>query len=305
MPEFVAYCNGQWIPASRLAVPYYDAGFVLGATVTEQLRTFRGEIYCLDEHLERLNRSLEIASINLGSMGRDLPGVAREVARRNFERIERGDDLGIGIFATPGPYATLDDGVSRDPRVAVYPYRLPFSLWAEHYRSGLALVISSVMQIPSQSLPPELKCRSRMHYYLADLEAQRQAPGARPVLIDAHGCVTETPTANVLAYRMDEGVISPPQGEILSGISLMTTRRLAEQNQIPFVERRIGADELAAADEVMLTGTSVCILPVVSCGGQEIGAGVPGPVFHQLLDAWCQHARLDIVAQAERFSRRR
>lgn len=305
MPEFVAYCSGQWIPASRLAVPYDDAGFVLGATVTEQLRTFKGEIFCLDEHLQRLNESLQIASIDIGSTWRDLPGVTREVARRNFERIERGDDLGIGIFATPGSYATLDDGVSRGPCIAVYPYRLPFSLWAEHYRGGLSLQISSVAQIPSRSLPPALKCRSRMHYYLADREAQRRMPGARPVLLDEHGFVTETPTANVLAYRVDEGLVSPPHEEILPGISLMTTRRLAERHGIRFVERRIGAEGLATADEVLITGTSICILPVVRCGDQKIGGGVPGAVFDRLLDAWCQHVGLDIAAQAEHFSRRR
>ena len=38
----LAYANGNWIPGSELAVAVDDVGFLLGATITERLRTFRG-----------------------------------------------------------------------------------------------------------------------------------------------------------------------------------------------------------------------------------------------------------------------
>jgi branched-subunit amino acid aminotransferase/4-amino-4-deoxychorismate lyase len=46
---------------------------------------------------------------------------------------------------------------------------------------------------------------------------------------------------------------------------------------VPFMRRRIAADELRLADEVMLASTSVCVLPVVECDGRPIGDGAPGP----------------------------
>ena len=60
MEEPQAYLNGRFIPASRLAISPTDAGFVLGATVAEQLRAFAGKLFRLDDHLARLEQSLEI-----------------------------------------------------------------------------------------------------------------------------------------------------------------------------------------------------------------------------------------------------
>ena len=40
-----------------------DVGFILGATVAEQLRTFAGQIFHLDDHLARLAQSLEIVGL--------------------------------------------------------------------------------------------------------------------------------------------------------------------------------------------------------------------------------------------------
>ena len=60
MVEPQAYFNGDWMPASLMAVSVTDAGFVLGATVTEQLRTFSRRIFRLEDHLDRLEHSLHI-----------------------------------------------------------------------------------------------------------------------------------------------------------------------------------------------------------------------------------------------------
>ncbi len=49
--EPLAYLNGALIPASQAVLPVYDTGFVQGATVTEQLRTFGGELFRVPEHL--------------------------------------------------------------------------------------------------------------------------------------------------------------------------------------------------------------------------------------------------------------
>ncbi|MCI0331948.1 MAG: branched-chain amino acid aminotransferase, partial [Planctomycetes bacterium] len=58
-----AYLNGRWIPDTELAIGVDDLGFLVGATVTERLRTFRGQVFRLDEHLSRLRHSLEIVRL--------------------------------------------------------------------------------------------------------------------------------------------------------------------------------------------------------------------------------------------------
>jgi branched-subunit amino acid aminotransferase/4-amino-4-deoxychorismate lyase len=150
-------------------------------------------------------------------------------------------------------------------------------------------------------LPRELKCRSRMHYFLADQQARAVDPQARALLLDDDGSVLEATTANVLVYRKSSGLLSPPRSRILPGISVAATHELADALGICQHEADMQIADVHSADEVLLTSTSTCILPVVRLNGQRIGEGAPGPIYRQLLAAWRQLAGLDIADQARQF----
>jgi branched-subunit amino acid aminotransferase/4-amino-4-deoxychorismate lyase len=143
-----------------------------------------------------------------------------------------------------------------------------------------------------------------MHYYLADRQAAQQHPGSRALLLDFEGNVTEASTANLLIYRKEEGLISPPSSKILPGISLMELAELAKKLEIPFVERNFTPVEVAEADEAMLSSTPFCAIPCTKLDGRSIAQGRPGEVFARLLAAWNEQAGLDIADQAERFCAR-
>jgi branched-subunit amino acid aminotransferase/4-amino-4-deoxychorismate lyase len=298
-----AYLQGKLIPADALAVPVYDAGFVQGTTVAEQLRTFGGQLFRLEAHLDRFERSLEIAGVHLPFSREQLAAMADDLAARNHPLLAAGDDLGLCLFATPGPYAAMAPAAAGGPLVALHTYPLPFSLFAEKYTAGESLVAPQVPQIAANVLPRELKCRSRMHYFLADQQARQADPRARALLLDEDGCVLEATTANVLIVR-DGELVSPPRKRILHGISLETTCELAQQEGIHCEERELRIDDVLAADEVLLTSTSTCILPVLRVNGRPIGGGVIGPVYRQLLAAWCDLTKVDIALQAARWRNR-
>ena len=304
MPAPIAFHNGRFLPANELALPVFDAGFVLGVTIAEQLRTFGGELFRLPEHLRRFQRSLEIIGLELPHDVEQLASAARRLVAENHPLLAAGDDLGLCLFATPGAYPTMAPAGAGEPTVAMHTYPVPYQLCADTYRQGQRLIASSVPQIPAASLPRELKCRSRMHYFLADQEAARREPSARALMLDSDGCVLESTTANVLIYRRDEGLVSPPRERILPGISVAATLEIASDLGIPHVHREISVDEFAAADEAFVTSTSVCILPVVGLNGEPIGSGQPGTRFQQLLTGWSQLVGVDIAEQAERFASR-
>ncbi len=301
----LAYLNGQFLPAEHLAISVIDAGFVLGATVSEQLRTFGGRLFRLESHLDRLWRSLEVVGIDPGLGRRQLADVAWELAGHNHRLLEPGDDLGLGILVTPGPYLGYSgQPMDVQPTVCLHTYPLAFWLWADKYRQGQALWVSTVRQVDHACWPPWLKCRSRMHYYLADQEAAHKDPGARAVLLDREGFVTETSTANLVIYRAEEGLLSPPRERILPGISLEVLFQLAHWLGIRTGFRPLRPEEVASADEIMITSTPFCVLPVTRLQGQPVGAGHPGPIYQKLLQAWSQEVGVDIVGQAEQFARR-
>jgi branched-chain amino acid aminotransferase len=301
MPEPVAYLNGQFLPAHQAALSIDDAGFVLGATVTEQLRTFHGQLFRAARHIERLRHSLDICGIeppiDIAEFGR----VANELATRNHPLLTPGDDLGLVIFVTPGAYPALA-GRETPPTVGLHTFPLAFNRWARAYRKGAALATTSVQQVPPRCWPAELKCRSRMHYYLADKEANAKEPGARAVLLDTAGHVVETSTANIVIYRSNTGLVSPPRTAVLPGVSLEVVFELATNLGVSCIEREFGVPEVATADEVLLSSTPNCLLPVTRFNSRAIGDGKPGPLFTRLLTAWSEMAGVEIAEQAERFS---
>ena len=304
MNEPIAFLNGQWIPASEAAVPVGDAGFVLGATVTEQVRTFAGRLFHLDDHLGRLERSLQIVGVDPGMTLDELADVARELTAQNHRLLAPGDDLGLSIFITPGAYAAYSPPSPPRPTVCLHTYPLPFRLWAAKYRTGQALVTANIRQVPPQAWPPDLKCRSRMHYYLADRDAAQVESDARALLLDENGFVTETSTANLLIFRSSEGLLSPPGDKILHGISLAVLMEMARRLDISVAERDLTPEDVASADEVLIGSTPLCVLPVTRFNGRPIGDGKPGDAFRRLLAAWNELVGLDLAAQAEQFANR-
>jgi branched-chain amino acid aminotransferase len=299
----LSWLNGELIPAEQLSVSVVDAGFVQGATISEQLRTFSGRLFQLDEHMERLDHSLQIVGINNVNVAA-LRSAATTLAAHNYSLLQAGDDLGFTLFVTPGASAAVTSANQPDATVAMHTAPIAFHRWSETYSLGEALVVSRIRQVPANCWPAELKCRSRMHYFLADREVARMQPGARAMLLDQEGFVAEASTASVVLYRADEGLVAPMQEKVLPSVSVGVLKSLARELDVGFCHRDLTVDDVISADEVFLSSTSPCLLPVVTVDGEQIGSGVPGQIFHRMITAWSRLVDLDIVAQATRFTNR-
>ena len=300
MAEPLAYLNGRMIPAAEASLPIFDAGVALGAAVTEIARTFHHQPFRLADHLDRLFRSLRYARLESAFSPEELTAITRDLIAHNAQFLGEGEDLGINHFVTAGEvrsYARLiGRPIRTTPTVVILTFPLPFELYADKMRAGVHLVTPSVRQIPPECLDPRLKCRSRMHYYLADREAQLVDPAASALLLDLAGRVTETSTANFLMVERGT-IVSPPAAHTLAGISRQTVIELAAQLGIPFVERELWLFDALNADEAFLTSTPYCLMPVSRINGQIIGDGKPGPIFRRLLEAWSHLVGLDIMQQ--------
>jgi branched-subunit amino acid aminotransferase/4-amino-4-deoxychorismate lyase len=298
MDQGQAYFNGRWLEAGELSLPIDDLGVTLGVTVVERLRSLNHAPFRLDGHIRRLRRSLEIVGWD-GRLADEVQAAIESFVARNAGMMTPGDDWAIVAFVTPGK--TVD---AARPTVCVHGFPLPFANWAHQFAEGVRVCITDVRQTPADCWPPELKCRSRMHYYLADREAARRYPGSRALLLDQRGYIGEASTANVVCYFKNCGLVIPRQEGVLPGISQECLFELADELGISRQEDDITPQQLQTADEAFLTSTSVCILPVVKVDDQAIGSGAPGPVFQQLLAAWSNRVGLDVAKHAKSFSDR-
>lgn len=305
MTQAIAFDSGEFLPAERLSIPVYDSGFMLGATISDQLRTFGGKLFAVERHLARLQRSLHILGLDPGLSTQQIAEAATEVSRHNHDLLANGDDLACAVLISPGANTAMAPPREDRPRVRIHTYPLPFSQWHRNYEDGVALSVPAVRQTPANCWPPELKCRSRMHYYLADRQAKAIDPSSRAIMLDQEGYVLEATTANVLLFHESEGIISPPLEDILHGVSLNTLEQLARQLSIPFRYRRIQLEELEKATEIFLCSTSPCVWPVAKLNGKSIGRLGSDTVAGKLLDAWSALVGINISKQVLEFSNRK
>ncbi len=305
MTTAIAFDSGVFLPAEQLTIPVYDSGYMMGATITDQLRTFGGKLFEVDRHLARLQRSLDILGLDPGLSQQQIADAAVRVSEHNHALLAPGDDLACAILISPGANAAMAPPGEDRPRVRIHTYPLPFSSWYRNYETGVALSIPAIRQTPANCWPPELKCRSRMHYYLADRQAKEIDPNSRAIMLDQEGFVLEATTANLLFYHESEGIVSPPLEDILHGVSLNVIQRLAKQLSIPFHFRRILPDELGHATEVFLCSTSPCVWPVAKVDGKAVGNLGKETLARKLLDAWSEFVGINVEQQAVEFSTRK
>ena len=308
MTEPLAYLNHQLIPYSQAHLKVYDAGVVLGATVTEMVRTFHQRLFRLEEHLDRLTRSLRYVRFDLGVERTTFQQRLEELVNHNASLLAPAEELGLVVFVTAGEYRTYagSSGAAAQaiPTVCAHTFSLPCELWAGGMQQGAHVVTPAIRHVPPQCYDPKMKYRSRMHYYLAEQEARQVDPAAMPLLLDLDGNVTETSGANFLIVEQGQ-IVSPTLRNILPGISRQTIIDLAADLPIPFVERDFQVYNVINADEAFVCTTPYCMMPVTQINGLKIGNGNPGPVFQAVLQAWSEHVGLDIQEQIEQQALRR
>lgn len=298
----IAWQNGEFLPRSDLRVSPGDAGFVLGATVTEQLRTIRGELFLPEAHAERLAGSLAVVGIQPEQSLDEIFAAAKKIAAHNHALLTAttspaAADLGMVIFVTPGDLASQHEGHAGRPSTTIHTFPLATKLWAAAYTTGVSLRCVSIEQVPASCWPVAAKVRSRLHYFLAEQEAAALESGARPLLAYADGRISETSTAN-LAIVCGKTIVTPPTTDALGGTSLRFLEQLAEQADLSWQARSLQRDELLQADEILLTSTPWCLQAAVRLDGITIGDGTPGPCYWRLLQAWSKAVGLDIAGQA-------
>src|SRR5262245_35040851 len=100
MPDPLAYLNGQFVRQATLSIHISDAGYFFGATATDFVRTFRGRLFRLDDHIERFRQSCELCRIPMTTSNADLKAAAERLVESNWRSSTA--ELALIMFATPG-----------------------------------------------------------------------------------------------------------------------------------------------------------------------------------------------------------
>lgn len=292
----LAYLNGRFLPFAEAALPLHDAGFVSGATVVDNARTFRHKLFRWSDHLARFRRDCDACFVPLEVTDAQLTAAAEELVAHNAKLLPPSGELQLVTFATPGPLGFyLGESTNGPPTLGMVTYPLPFARYRRFFTEGVTLATVGYQPVDRQAiLSPLTKHRSRMVWWKADALARRppHPPNAIALLTDGPGgTVTEASIANFLCV-IDSAVYLPPRDRYLDGISLRVTTGLCE---VPVVHAPLPLSRVPEMEEAMLTGTGFCLAGVRQIDG--IPLPWPGPVFRQLLAAWSDLVGIDIEKQ--------
>ena len=268
-----AWMNGRFLPFHEAALPLHDAGFVSGATVVDNARTYSKKLFRWADHLARFRRDCETCFVPLEAADRELTEAAETLIAANAA----GGELQVVTFATPGSFGFYTGEGNGPPTLGMVTYPVPVARFRPFFTEGAVLV-----PVPAGSFLPTVKHRSRMNWHVADHIARQHSgvPHALAISVDDRG-PAETSIANLLAV-VDGEIVSPPRERILDGISLKVTRELCAQLGLPFREGVIAR----SCTEMMIVGTGFGIAGVSRIG--EVQLDWPGPVYRNLRSAWCE-----------------
>jgi branched-chain amino acid aminotransferase len=307
MAQRVVYFNGQYVPEREARVSIFDSALMYGDMAFEMTRTFHHKPFKLREHLQRLYGSLKLIEIDCGLTLAEMERITCETLERNLATEPPDMDWQVMHDVSRGPldlYASVfPSGIRPTVSINCWPLITHMGKFAPSYDSGVNVVVPAQPTIPAHIVDMKAKTRSRLHYLMAILQAQRMGPGAWPVLLDPDGYLAEGPGWNI--FLVNNGtVFTPEPRNILLGVSRATILELAQELGIPVRETNLGRYEALQAEEIFCTATTYSLVHAATFEGQRVGDGKPGPFFLQLMEAWKQKVGVDFVAQAKDYAQR-
>ncbi len=281
------YLDGKFVDEADAKVSVFDHGLLYGDGVFEGIRIYDGNIFRLEEHLERLEYSAKAIMLKLPMSRQELSEATCESCRQNNLQngyirlvVTRGvGDLGLAPWLCAKPSVFIIAS-----KISLYPQ--------EHYDNGLAIVTVPTRRINPAALPPTIKSLNYLNNILGKIEA-KQFGALEAIMLNDQGFIAECTADNI--FTVHKGEILTPQASqgALKGITRGTIFDIAQELNVPIREVNMTRYDVWVADECFLTGTGAEVIPVTKLDGREIGAGKPGPITQQVLESFRRRVRTE------------
>ncbi|MEW5787076.1 MAG: D-amino acid aminotransferase [Pseudomonadota bacterium] len=270
--EPTVYLNGCFLPLAEARIPVMDRGFLFGDGVYEVIPVYDRRPFRLDEHLDRLQASLD--GIRLANPHTRAQWTAL------VEQICCGvdwNDVGVYLQVTRGP----------GPRDHAFPkvvsptvFLMPLELTAP----GAELVAQGVAAITAEDTR-WARCDIKATSLLANVLLRQLSvdAGCAETLLVRDGWLMEGAASSVFLVR-DGVILAPPKSPlILPGVTYDVVLELAAAEGVPTRVAPVPQTALVDADEVWLTSSTKEILAVTTLDGRAVGDGRPGPLYRRLM----------------------
>jgi branched-chain amino acid aminotransferase len=243
--------------------------------------TTRGPaIFRLQEHLDRLYHSALIG-------GFKIPFPKDEIRQAIIDTVKINDVR--ACYIRPLVYLGYGEmGINNrhnpvNVAIAVWPWGA--YLGEDALTEGIRVCVSSFTRHHVNVMMTKAKIVGNYaNSQLAKMEAINSGYD-EAVILDVQGNVAEGSGENIFIVRYGE-LRTPPLTAILEGITRNSIIDLARHLGLTVHETILSRDELYIADEAFFTGTAAELTPIREVDNRTIGKGRPGPITHQLQQAF-------------------
>ena len=267
----IVFLNGEFEPAENAKISVFDRGFLLGDGVYEVIPAYSGALFRLQEHLARLQQSLDAIRLTNPYSDVDWRDLLNALVEKNLD-----SDLSVYLQVTRG-IAVRDHAFPADTKPTVFAMVNKIApLSAAYYEKGVAAVTLN----DNRWTRCNIKAISLLPNVLLRQEAVDQ--GVVEAILIRDDFVTEGAASNAFVV-IDGKILTPPKSEhLLPGITRDLIVEMAQQHGIPCAEEAISIDQLRSADEIWLTSSTKEILPVTKLDDKPVGTGEPGEIWNRM-----------------------
>jgi branched-chain amino acid aminotransferase len=277
--------NGDLLEDGEARISPFDQGFLYGDGIFDTLRAYRGFLYRLEDHIERLWREADLLQIPFDPS-------THGWRTRLTSLLEANDlvqvDCRVRIQISRGGQADTDHVRAQPeelrPNVFVTARPVLESLGRQQLEG---VRIMSLQSSFARGNFPQIKSLN----YLPSIMALRFA-GAKgfseACLLNSQQKVLEGATSNIFIVRGGTLLTPPARLGLLPGITRDVVVRLGRAQDLHVEERAFDLREMLIADEAFLTGSVKEIVPIVGVDRTRIGEGRPGPWTKRLQEAYAR-----------------
>ncbi len=270
------YLNGDFLPLRQACVPVMDRGFLFGDGVYEVIPAYGGQLFRLDEHLQRLDNSLTAIYIQ--------PPHSRDEWREILQRLiqsESDADLSIYLQVTRGAADKRDHAIPVGIRPTV------FAMCSRILQPDPRLFEQGIAAVTRDDIRWQ-RCDIKAITLLAAVLLRQEAADEKSMeaILIRDGLATEGAASNL--FIVHQGVlITPPKSQsLLPGITRDLVLELAQEAGIPNREQDIPAELLQQSEELWLTSSTKEVMPVTRLNGHSVCGGRPGPVWRRMKELY-------------------
>ena len=270
-----AYINGKIIQEENVCISPFDRGFQFSDGAYEVVRVYSGKFFKLDEHINRLARSLKELKINVPNLNKIRNAIHQLINKNNPEDKQALVYIQVtrGIFS-PRQHKFPDEHI----QPTVYISTSPYTPHKNEIENGVKVILESDIR-----------------WARCDIKSIGLLPNVlgRQIAIENNACETvwirngnimEGTHTNFCVIKNGELITPPLSNLILAGITRKVVIKISENLSLPVNEKPINKQDVETFDECMIVGTTVEVTPVIQINDWEIGNGIPGPITKKIQD---------------------